>query len=322
MRPSQKQRRWLRLVWVPAGLAVLAELAFRLAVPMDALVYQDSLNPILRFELRPDSEGTKAGAWVKINSRGLRDDEVPLEKPPGEFRVVTVGGHLTFGLGVPVEQGYVRLLREKLKSPRIRRVRTINLSMYHYNLSQKLELLRTRGVRYEPDFVIFQVYPDDIRDLPQALLPLPRAKNFVRSHSRLVRWSAESLFWSRTGPSGPPGPTPIRDQLQRLRDLLVRELGIPVLVVYLPNLALKDPASLEWAKAIQTEFRSVCQEMGLPYDDLTQDLRSHAARSILLHPDEPWLNAVGHRLAAESMVRRIRPMLEKLRKPVRPPRVS
>src|SRR4051794_26480600 len=38
---------------------------------------------------------------VTINSRGLREAEIPYEKAPGTYRILALGDSLTFGWGVP-----------------------------------------------------------------------------------------------------------------------------------------------------------------------------------------------------------------------------
>ena len=97
-----------------AAVFVASELALRTFFPMDALVYEDSENPLLSFQLRPNASGSKNGVDVVVNAQGLRDDPVPSPRPHGERRVVVVGGHETFGVGVPAERTYVRELSDGL----------------------------------------------------------------------------------------------------------------------------------------------------------------------------------------------------------------
>ncbi len=46
----------------------------------------------------------------RINSKGLRDNETTYDKPEGVFRIVVIGDSNTFGVGVPIEKHFTRLL--------------------------------------------------------------------------------------------------------------------------------------------------------------------------------------------------------------------
>ena len=155
-----RPRRAKALVKVIVAAAVVffaGELALRVFFPMDALVYEDSENPLLSFQLRPGSSGSKNGVDVVVNAQGLRDDPVPSPRPPDERRVVVVGGHETFGVGVPAERTYVRELSSGIIERGEGRMRTINLSMYSYRLSQKVELACRRLQELDPELVVLQV---------------------------------------------------------------------------------------------------------------------------------------------------------------------
>jgi hypothetical protein len=53
---------------------------------------------------RPNSEAFLMGVDVKINSLGLRDYEVTLQKPPDAYRIVVLGDSTTLGWGVQKDQ--------------------------------------------------------------------------------------------------------------------------------------------------------------------------------------------------------------------------
>lgn len=158
-----------------AGAAIIllavGEAAVRAFVPMDALLYQDSGDPALGFELKPGARGEKMGAEVRISAQGLRDDAVPAEKDPGEARVVVIGGQEAFGLGVPRREGFVAELPGRIGSRG--RVRSVNLSMYSYALPQKVELACRRAAEFRPDVVVLQASEGDSVRLPPPSLQAP-----------------------------------------------------------------------------------------------------------------------------------------------------
>ncbi len=57
----------------------------------------DSADPEIRKELPPNFDGLMLGAQVKTNSFGMRGPEIPLEKPPGVYRIAVLGDSWSFG---------------------------------------------------------------------------------------------------------------------------------------------------------------------------------------------------------------------------------
>jgi lysophospholipase L1-like esterase len=300
-----------------AGLAV--EGAFRVFVPMDVLVYRDSLNPALRFELKPNSRGIKNNVLVEINDQGIRDRHVPDNKEPGEFRILTVGDHSTFGVGVPLEDSYVKKLTDFIKAPSYLRPTTINLSMYHYALHQKLELLRLRGPAFQPDFVVLQMTGADNKAIPPSKYPWPKLKNFLRDKSRFARWVMENAYWKRPEPrpdpnaprQAPTSENPLADSLEGAK-LLTQQAGLPLLVVYVPDISLKNPEKIQIERNFAESLAAACKQTGLDYYDVSNAFRFHDPQSLLLHQDQPWLNAKGHRILAEALATELNRHLRKV----------
>lgn len=311
---------------VPAVLAApfaafaAVELGFRLFVAQDALVYRDSELPELGFELRPGASGVKSGAPVSINAAGFRERELPLEKPRDEYRVVVVGDHATFGLGVKEEDAYVRRLESLVKPPAGKKLVVINASNYQYSLDQKLALLKSRALAYEPDLVVFQVTTQAGYKMNPPMFPFVRLKNFVRERSAFVRWAIERYYWSRKpppdAPADPakPGPTEydgIALSLGSLRES-ARKAGAQAMVVYVPNLKWNEPeADVSTAAGL---YRKASAKLGLPFVDVTPALKGDPKR-YLLTPGGNWLNPEGHGAAAKK----IAPELQKqVRRRTRP----
>ncbi|MDP8246956.1 MAG: GDSL-type esterase/lipase family protein [Candidatus Tritonobacter lacicola] len=94
---------------------------------------------------------------VNINSWGLRDDEFPLEKPEGEFRILCLGDSFTFGYLLPIEKSYPFKLEQcfAIKMPDIR-VQVINAGIPAYEINRELALLKELGIKFSPDLVILQ----------------------------------------------------------------------------------------------------------------------------------------------------------------------
>jgi len=306
-------KRILGAVVFLALLGGLLEAGFRRArVPHDALIYQDSLDPALRFELKPGAEGSKLGAWVSISSQGLREREISQEKPADEFRIAVVGDHPGFGLTVPVEKTFARLLENLVKVPAGLTLRTINLSNYVYGAEQKEAFLAKRGLGFQPDLVLFQVFPGDWKELPQAKYPYPGFKNFLRSHSQFLCRVMERLYWRHEPVRRSALDLPKMDvAIRRLKDLL-RAKQMPALVLYVPDLSAPGGPESPEAKKVETAYREACRANGLPYIDMTPALSSDPPSALLSDRKYPYLNASGQSKVAQALASRLQLPLRRM----------
>jgi hypothetical protein len=292
-----------------AGLLVAAELAVRALHPMDALVYRDSEDPRLSVELRPGASGVKNGVDVAVSAQGLRDEPVPSPCPEGERRVAVVGGHETFGVGVPAPETYVRELAAGLVEPRDGSARTIKLSMYSYNLAQKVELACRRLQGLEPELAVLQVSEGDGGLARPPLLRLPRLKNWLRERSALVRWAMESLYL-RPRPGGPP---PADDFDAERRELLRFEecaasAGARAAIVLLPDLSRPAPSA---PSGLRRAVESVVKEGGLPFLDGAPVLEAVPAGGRTVFPGTKFLSPAAHRALSGALRARLKPLLRR-----------
>ena len=147
----------------------MGELAFRvfdLGVGIDAVYrvnYRLAADPALRYELVPRSPD---GAG-RINSDGMRDRERSPAKPSGTVRVACIGDSITYGFGVARDQTYAVFLEQLLNESSGAagpRYEVLNFGVTGYNLSQSLENLKTRVLKYRPDLVIYQYCVNDLED--------------------------------------------------------------------------------------------------------------------------------------------------------------
>jgi hypothetical protein len=113
-------------------------------------------DPYLGWALAPGVRATskRTGNRVTycINAKGLRDDDVPYEKPEGAFRIVLVGDSRSFGFGVPIEQHFSRILEGYFHN-----LDVINMAVDGYGVDQELLMLKMEGFKYQPDLVMVYV---------------------------------------------------------------------------------------------------------------------------------------------------------------------
>lgn len=320
---------------VVAALCALAERSAR-RLPMDALVYQDSADPHLRFELRPGSSGLKDGARVEINSVGQRGPE-PAPKAPGAARVAFIGGHETFGLGVELADLYVGVAAagaaKDIKGP----VETVNLSMYSYTLGQKVRLACARLSGLQADAAVLQLSDDDFRELPPPGVNAPALKNMLRGNSAAFRAVAERRYWRRAAaareaaenprpaPAAAPSPAPdvpvgqaqarlVEEQLAAFKRCL-DEAGARGGIVLVPNLSLPVAKQTPETAAFRAALRERSRALGLEFEDAGPALRRLPPADALKRPKEPVLAPAGHRALGES----VRALLKRLKLRAQPP---
>ncbi len=113
-------------------------------------------DPYLGWKLAPgvsvSSKRTGRKVTYTINDKGLRDSEVPYEKPEGEYRIVLLGDSRSFGFGVPIEQHFSRMLEGYYY-----KLDVINMGVDGYGVDQELLTLESEGFKYQPDMVMVYI---------------------------------------------------------------------------------------------------------------------------------------------------------------------
>lgn len=137
------------------------------ALASEHLIFpQDSLRKYF-YEPKPDSTQTDAQKWLDyiptytINSDALNErGEYSVEKEDKVFRIITIGDSFTFGAFVDTGDNFPERLEDLLNSQQCNktaRFEVINLGVSGYDLSYIVERFRSRGVKYNPDLVIWLV---------------------------------------------------------------------------------------------------------------------------------------------------------------------
>lgn len=111
-------------------------------------------HPIYGWTYNPGFRLDDTEIEVHINSHAVRGEEFPLEKPPGEIRVLCLGGSTTAGEESRESETYPAqlqaLLRRRFPSTGLR---VINAGIPTYDLRRSLLLYELNQYRMEPDFV-------------------------------------------------------------------------------------------------------------------------------------------------------------------------
>ncbi len=234
---------------------------------------------------------------VRVNAHGLRGEEIPAEREPGERRILALGDSMIYGQGVAEADTLPFALQEELEQlqPSVR-WRVMNGGHRAYATNQELALLRQLGPALDPDVVVLFWYDNDLENLDveaasarleasgprpfDAAAPLEGEELWSWKAKQLLRRSALIMYlydrW-KDGKAPLPGPEYYTHGFLRLgRHLddfsaLARERGFTPIVAVVPHagtVALDGPAT-ERAEAV----RALARERGIATLELLPALR-------------------------------------------------
>jgi len=294
----------------------------------------------LGWELVPFLKGKgNLGTYIEINSHGLRDVERPWEKPEEKYRILTLGDSFTYGDGVELKETYSKQLEYLLDADGIQ-VDAINAGVIGYNLFQCLTYLKTRGVKYHPDLVIYFFWVDDIGgsntvekilNIKEKLVEAEKMSydqdgnsnfyivNLVKNTNVLIERLLRPLTtakWLKSIDERQNHLKVLHDsRLSNQEDLLIfkqhlNELktfsnNIPakLLVVLIPDaVQLNNPP----VQKVNETLRQYCSEIQIPLLDITEIFENHKDIASLYHfPLDAHTSAKGNNIISNEVYKRI-----------------
>ncbi len=159
-------------------------------------------NPVLQYELLPRAAESSDPLSPLISSRGHRDREYPVASPEGTFRIVCVGDSICYGYGVKRKECFSTRLEDLLNRLPLQgplKFEVLNLGVPGYNATQVIEYLRSRGLDYQPDLVMYAYCLNDPQGFSLELAALRAQLNTAQSTYRdaLVGRAVRGLNRSR-----------------------------------------------------------------------------------------------------------------------------
>lgn len=163
------------LVLVEAGLRILERLGYfqpfftainSAYTPFDVKTGEGLYyaHPYTAYDMKP---GYGIPGEVTINSLGFRGKEFSETKQPGTYRIVTLGGSTTYGIGLEEDGTYPyfleKVLQERLGTDSIE---VINAGLVSATTAESLSRFLLKVVPLDPDLVIFY---EGYNDLPPRL---------------------------------------------------------------------------------------------------------------------------------------------------------
>lgn len=341
--PRAPARRALgrRLLGLGLGLLVglfACELLVRVSIGVPLVertpLLRVQANPQRGWEMVPGEAHYTYLERVEINSLGLRGPEVPLEKEPGEVRVLVLGDSLTYGQGVGERDTVPARLEQRLRELEPNRPwRVINAGHRGYSMRQSLGLLAELGERIAPDVVLFLWYWNDLDPVDVARIHRRLSETgpvtldigapfegwaALRWHGRqLLRRSALLMYLHelRKLGAGPPGPEYAEQGFARLERELDEFAARCAALSARPLFGIvPDVGSLlrpHWTDALVAGASERAAARGLPLIELAPALApllAHTGRPPILVFDGHY-DPTGNRALAEALVEPLRALV-------------
>lgn len=135
------------------------------------------------YEPKPNSAEIYSPSWLgysiknNINSDSLNSSKnYSVDKLANTYRIITLGDSFTFGLNVNTDENYSSQLEEmlnsKLKCKNITQFEVINLGVSGYDIEYAVERFEKRGMKYNPDLVIWLLNYWNFVKINEYYLPL------------------------------------------------------------------------------------------------------------------------------------------------------
>ena len=311
----------LSVVLAEVGLRVFAPVTFREPpprVPGDRwleLLHQRSSLPGLPYELAPGMWKRTHGTVIRTNSHGMRERELPIEKPDSVRRIVVLGDSYTFGFGVRAHRAYPRVLEELLneRSPG-RRFEVLNFGVGGYSTQDEAIVLKERALAWDPDLVIVGYVLNDPEDEP--IQPLHSYYREPRWWQRfhLLRLVAKAEWERRVRKFGDGDyirslygdPAKWKNVVEAFASIrqTAGERGIPVVLVVFPLSTVDEWGQYPYASVHLKVARAAAAD-GFDVVDLLPVFARRPPSALRLADADAHPNEEGHRLAAEAIAARL-----------------
>lgn len=118
----------------------------------------------LNWALIPNHTSQRGGVECRTNSYGLRDQEIPLGKPPHTYRILVIGDSTVMGFAILFDETFPERLETMLnKESDSIRFDVINAGVPGYSIYNCFEYLKRDGIRFDPDLIVLETNFNDRR---------------------------------------------------------------------------------------------------------------------------------------------------------------
>lgn len=141
---------------------------------VNGLKYYSELKPNIQKQEDLSAIGISRQVTHTINTDGLNERyEYSTFKPPGVFRIISLGDSFTEGAFVSTEQNYSEVLEDMLNSRRIcpsfKRFDVINFGVEGYDMQYNVEHYKRKAAKYDADLIVLWTNENDFTESNERL---------------------------------------------------------------------------------------------------------------------------------------------------------
>jgi lysophospholipase L1-like esterase len=276
-------------------------------------VKEVAANPLIGHEHRPNGRAHLMGVDVAINSKGLRDREIPYARTPGTLRILMLGDSFTEGWGVALDDTFAKRL-ERLFAAKGVKAEVINAGVGNYNTVMEVNSFLDEGRKYDPDIVVLNFTFNDAEPVPPHPTENPllrlceacvylagRADTLIRETTLRADWKD---YYLGLYADDAPGWRAAKAALAQLADY-ARAHHEKLLVASLPELHQLDPYPLQ---SITDLVQQAARDNGADFVDVLPALKAEPPLQLWVSPTDPHPNARAHALIADALFRKLTAM--------------
>lgn len=271
-------------------------------------------NPLVGHAHRPNGEARLMGVDVKINSKGLREREIPYERTTARPRVLMLGDSFTLGWGVAFEDTFSKRI-ERLYLAQGVTAEVINAGVGNYNTIMEVNYFLTEGHKYQPDIVVLNYIPNDAEPVPALARPnlllrvchscvflVGRFDTLLRQLSFRPAWQA--YYRDLYGDGRAEGWIAAKAAIGQLAEYC-KSHRIKLLVAHLPD--LHDFRQYPFRRITEL-VQQAATDNGEDFVDVLPELAPHDPATLWVSPSDPHPNARAHALIASALFRKLQTM--------------
>jgi D-alanyl-lipoteichoic acid acyltransferase DltB (MBOAT superfamily) len=208
----------------------------------DTAAYRPTGDFLIK-ELRPSITTLFHGAPLHTNRWGMRDKDYEMKPPPGTCRIALLGSSPEMGTGVADGEVWEAILEDRLNRENDRKqvahYEILNFSVGGHSLLERLKLLETKVLAFDPDIVLYVGHSaDQVIALHHLAKAVTRETEIPYDYLRQVVHKAgiegETNITAATRGLQPYGDEIMSWTYRRTVELCRQRAIVPV-YIYLPN---------------------------------------------------------------------------------------
>ena len=262
-----------------------------------------SENPMLGHEHIPLKEAILQSIKIRINSHGLRGDEIK-PKQEGIKRILFLGSSITLGWGVAEEETLTERLVDMFDAEG-KPTEVLNAGVGNYNSVRYVEQFLTRLTHLEPNVIVVQYFVNDAESIE-----FSRGNWFLRnSQFGVTLWTAWNQLFRSKGKEAllkhynltyAPNTRGFQDMLSALKRLAgyAKDKKISIVFVMTPDFHNFKDYPFD---SIHHSMAEISRDLGFVYVDLLPTFLHRDAKKLWSTPGDPHPNSFGHELMANTL---------------------